>query len=803
MSQLTKPPVVMVTETDTDGAGGIRGWARELALGLRFAVTGGRRGWIRTALTAFGVGLGVAMLLVASSIPQMLENRDGRGDARQIAKYDSEKASDRSFLYFPNNTVYRDTTVTGMLLQAEGKGDIAAPPGLTELPKPGEMAVSPALAELLSAPEGALLKDRLPYKVTATIGDTGLTGPNELAYYAGTSSLTEAGAGGRSEGFGGGPRFSEPLNGILLLIVLIAFIALLLPVAVFISTAVRFGGEQRDRRLAALRLVGADRSMANRIAAGESLCGALLGLLVGGGLFALARHWASAVTVWDIAAFPSDLSPAPALITLIAVAVPAAAILVTLFTLRSVSIEPLGVVRNSTPRTRKVWWRVLMPVLGLVLLLTQTGSISMGGTSINSLLIGAGALMVLVGITALLPWLVEAVVKRLDGGPVAWQLATRRLQLSSGTAARAISGIVVAAAGAIALQTLFSSVEGNFITPTGADTEQAHLHVSSQVRDGAEARAKLGQYADSRGVAGLVGIVESTANQTGPKPAGEEEFLFTALTVGDCASLRQLAKLPSCEDGDVFTVDKVDKYDQYTYYPRAGQKLSLGGNRNHGDAGEQLAWQIPADAKRVKALIDPSGERTGGVLATPSAVELAKLSKPWATAMLRLDFTTPNAMEHARNAVAELAPPPQRTIVREIELNEVNAKFAGIKTGLLVGATATMALIAVSLLVTTLEQLRDRKRLLAVLMAFGARRSTLCWSVLWQTAVPIGLGLVLATVGGMLLGQVLLLMVGTIATDWLVFLPIIGVGAGLILLITLLSLPPLWRMMRPDGLRSE
>lgn len=68
------------------------------------------------------------------------------------------------------------------------------------------------------------------------------------------------------------------MSAVLLLIIVMACVALLLPVAVFIGTAVRFGGEQRDRRLAALRLVGADQAMTRRIAAGESLCGALLGL---------------------------------------------------------------------------------------------------------------------------------------------------------------------------------------------------------------------------------------------------------------------------------------------------------------------------------------------------------------------------------------------------------------------------------------------------------------------------------------------------------------------------------------------
>ncbi|MGH1551863.1 hypothetical protein ACRAWF_06060 [Streptomyces sp. L7] len=51
---------------------------------------------------------------------------------------------------------------------------------------------------------------------------------------------------------------------------------------------------------------------------------------------------------------------------------------------------------------------------------------------------------------------------RLNSGSVSWQLAVRRLQLSSGTAARMVNGIAVAVAGAIALQMLFAGVEGDY-----------------------------------------------------------------------------------------------------------------------------------------------------------------------------------------------------------------------------------------------------------------------------------------------------------------------------------------------------
>lgn len=72
-----------------------------------------------------------------------------------------------------------------------------------------------------------------------------------------------------------------------------------------------------------------------------------------------------------------------------------------------------------------------------------------------------------------------------------------------------------------------------------------------------------------------------------------------------------------------------------------------------------------------------------------------------------------------------------------------------------------------------------------------------------MTAVPVVLGLALALAGGAGLGLALLSMAGKTTFDWSAVWPMVATGAGLVLLVTLFSLPPLWRMMRPDGLRTE
>ncbi|MFF8607295.1 FtsX-like permease family protein [Streptomyces sp. NPDC015346] len=780
----------------------IRTWARDLALGARFAVTGGRQGLLRTTLTAVGVGLGVALLLAAASLPNMLFVREVRESAREPdASYETVTPGPDTFLYVRAETLYRGDPVRGMLLRPEGPR-APLPPGAAKLPGPGEMLASPALGALLDSPEGALLRERLPYKVVGTIGDAGLIGPAELRYLAGSDTLTTDNYDGRGKTYGWSVP-AEQKNAFLLLLVVIACVVLLLPVLVFIATAVRFGGEQRDRRLAALRLVGADIAMARRISAGESLAGALLGLAVGAGVFAFARQFAGTVMIWDVNAFPSDVSPLPWLAALIVAAVPVAAVVVSLIALRGVAIEPLGVVRSATPKPRRPVWRLLLLLAGAALLVPSVGDVRIEETAIDTVAVAGGTALVLTGLTALLPWLVEAFVKRLRGGPVSWQLAVRRLQLSSGTAARTVSGIVVAATGAIALQMLFQAMQNDFMRVTNMDTARAQLETKVDAPNGDEALRTIEKLSKTAGVTGVVGTVESSVWRLGPLRKGEDFPPSTSIAVGDCASLKEFAALPSCADGDVFIAlahglgGPDDAWVAETAKP--GVAVALRDPDTH-PSGPPPTWRIPPSARTVDARLDPMGRVPFGVLATPSAIDASRLDSPEAGAMIRLDPTVPDAAEHVRNAVAALDP---LTRVDTLQNVERDAQFSSVRTGILVGATLTMALVASSLLVATLEQLRERRRLLSSLVAFGTRRATLGWSVLWQTAVPIVLGLALAVAGGLGLGVVLLRMIGKQVEDWWVFLPVTGVGAALIAGVTLVSLPLLWRLMRADGLRTE
>ncbi|MEV5269846.1 ABC transporter permease [Streptomyces werraensis] len=777
-----------------------RQWARDLALGVRFAVTGGREGWTRALLTAVGVGLGVALLLLTAAVPNLLDGRDRREDARQDNAYaqDTLRPSDDTLLVAHANSDFRDTDLRGRLVEAEGP-NAPVPPGVGELPKPGTMVVSPALKELLESDEGKLLRDRLPYDIVGTIGDPGLIGSQELAWYAGATGLAErldSPTVMRIDAFGADrSQYTEPLDPVLVMLTLVIFVVLLVPVAVFIATAVRFGGERRDRRLAALRLVGSDSRMTRRIAAGEALAGAVLGLVFGTVFFLAGREFAASVELFRVSVFPSDLNPSPLLVLLVAAAVPAAAVAVTLLALRGVVIEPLGVVRTARPARRRLWWRLLLPLAGVAMLVPMTGQGRDNG-DFNQYLVVGGVMCLLVGVTALLPWIVETVVARLGAGGLAWQLAVRRLQLSSGTAARMVNGIAVAVAGAIALQMLFTGIDDQYTRDTDKDVTLAQMQVD--LPDGLPMAPAAAEFEQTEGVRDVHALSSVYAYE---KPAGSEEPGRGAqLTVGDCSALRLVAKLTGCADGDVFMLTGADHDTDTPILNRPGRALHLEPGGTAGARGDAV-WTVPQAVQRVPSVQDPTGMLNSGFLLTPGALTPEVAQRMSGRLWLSVDESVPDVQDRVRNTAAAVDPLAHASTWAATERT---TRFDSIRTGLFVGATAVLFLIGASLLVSQLEQLRERRKLLSALVAFGTRRRTLSLSVLWQTAIPIGLGLALSAVVGTVLGAVLLRMTATpVRVDWGSVLGMTGVGAGVVALVTLLSLPPLLKMMRPDGLRTE
>lgn len=142
-----------------------------------------RRSRLATRYLAAVAGLSLAVALcLLSGVLQFLDRSAEKADARQfgpevaagctVGVTRSDQFDQRSY----------QRGVIGRVLRPRCDDEFAVPPGLTRFPSPGEVFVSPALAELRGAEPA--LAERFPV-ITGTIGPDGLLASNELSVIVG------------------------------------------------------------------------------------------------------------------------------------------------------------------------------------------------------------------------------------------------------------------------------------------------------------------------------------------------------------------------------------------------------------------------------------------------------------------------------------------------------------------------------------------------------------------------------------------------------------------------------------------
>lgn len=178
----------------------------DLVLGVRLAVGGGRTSWVRLVLGTIRIGLAVTVLLLAAAAPHAIAERNQR--ARAGIPVVSAIAGADPLYMAPGSTTFRGRSISLEYLSPGGPR-APLPPGLTRIPAPGEIVVSPDLATLLASDDGALLRPRFPGTITGTVGQDGLHDPHDLSAYFGADSTLRENA---VYAFGADARMTEPLT---------------------------------------------------------------------------------------------------------------------------------------------------------------------------------------------------------------------------------------------------------------------------------------------------------------------------------------------------------------------------------------------------------------------------------------------------------------------------------------------------------------------------------------------------------------------------------------------------------------
>jgi putative ABC transport system ATP-binding protein len=273
-----------------------------------------------------------------------------------------------------------------------------------------------------------------------------------------------------------------------------------------------------------------------------------------------------------------------------------------------------------------------------------------------------------------------------------------------------------------------------------------------------------------------------------------------SITVASCAAIRRMEGPLACRDGDVF--QQIGFGSAY----RPGMKLYtvVPPPASGGAATVYGHWTVPTTIRLLNrsTFLGPGGE----LLVTPGAfrgVTLPPDAQAWLLVHVRADRA--DGIEYVRNAVAGH---PLRTFVEDvsptISLNEDQQTFEQVRTGLLIGSLFTLGLAGVSLLVLALEQIRERRRPLAMLSASGVSRVVLARSLLWQVTVPVALGVVAAIATGLILAALVLRITHTnVVLDWGDVGIFSGAAVVLVLLVTVATLPALRNATRLAALRTE
>ncbi|HZM82117.1 MAG TPA: FtsX-like permease family protein, partial [Candidatus Limnocylindrales bacterium] len=444
-----------------------------LLLGLRMALTGGRESVARMVLMTIGIAVGMLLLLLSlTGLPARQTHIDRLAWHRTTGQ--SPPTAPDGAWWVAVTDRYAGQDVIRVNVAALGPRP-PVPPGVRRLPGPGEVVLSPALAELVRNVPDDQLRDRFPGRVIGTIGDEGLIGPAELVGIVGRTPEEMENIHGALE-IRGIEQPGEPLDLYELVGIMHGIVAMLIvgPVMVFVWVCTRIGGVRREQRFAAIRLAGASRWQIAALAAIETAAATLTGILLGWLGFQVSRPIvAGQMTLGHSASiFPQDLAVPAWQVILAMSAVMALSLGTTLVALRPAQITPLGVRQRARKRPPRLWR--LAPLAAGMLGLWYSSQASLDqANGITTPLVAAVSLFsplsILVGLVLAGPlvclWVGRGLA-RLSGG-VATVIVANRIAVDPYSTFRAVSGSAVA----MFVATLLGMIPayGGLISPTAED----------------------------------------------------------------------------------------------------------------------------------------------------------------------------------------------------------------------------------------------------------------------------------------------------------------------------------------------
>jgi hypothetical protein len=780
-----------------------------IRLGWRLAVAGGRSGLIVTGLTALAVAFGTAILLFALAFEPALATRYDHSAWRDTRAELDLATADHGLMLSRTDDHWAGLRVTRMDV-AGLSPDAPVPPGLDRIPSVGQAYVSPSLAALIATNPADVLADRFG-PIAGTITDAGLMAPDELAAVVGRDPASLRNDGARVvtalDGTGSIPM---PSNDLVRVLVVVAVVGALAPVAVLVATATRLSAARRERRLAAFRLAGATPWQVIILAAIEALAATIPGALAGVALFFAVRPLIARVPLMQATWFPdSILPPLGSAVALLAL-IPVMGVVAAVIALRRLNVSPLGVQRRERPgplrRRRLLPLAASLAGFAATLIVMAVNLADVSDWILWAL--GGSFLAIIVGIALAGPWVtvvVGSILTRLAPGPVGL-LAGRRLLDDPRASFQAIGGVVMAVfigSTYLAMATVISSLA---VTADQLAVRPDVLQASVPGGDVTSVDAAVATLRATPGVEATAVLREILVTPAG---AAEGTTLTDFAVVADCQAL--VATLAA--DGLTCGTGLEHLGPGGTPLPD-GTALSMMflGQNWWAPSGpvHDVALSIPADRVDRYAPVGLTAGVARGlprVIVEPAAVGNDLGAFVPTRIVVRTDGS-PAAIERARTPLEAAMP---TSLVETVWEQTADATASTTELGRVVslGVIVAMLIAGATLAIAVITGLLERRTPFALLRLSGMSVRRLQAVLLLEAAAPLTGVAVLSAVLGAGVAQLLLriLLVGrpdvSVPGPDIGVLVLLGIATGGALAVVVAALPLVPRITDTEATRFE
>ena len=682
-------------------------------------------------------------------------------------------------------------------MQKSGDNSPEIAPGL-QAPNPGEFYASPALADYITEhPEEHLeyrygkLIGELPESIVPMRDDFYAIRGSDYPIRNGQIYLWEGDADDETTAIGTpvddlamysfddyevDSYFDSASYNISKAVIYAGIIILLFPVIMLVSIATRLGSVQREQRYAALRLIGVTNGQVTSIIATESFVSTLIGIVVGWLLYLLVHPLLYNFTLSESRAWPSTIDVTVTQALVITGLTLAMSLFANWWGMRRVRTSPLGISQKQKMEKKPGWWRILPLLVSLAVLIFMTVHEPTNNDEtlmmINAFLLLIVAMMFsLVIVTPWLTYHLAQLVSRFTKRPTVL-IGTKYVRAHARAIARSVSGVVLA---------LFA---GSFYI---------------------------------LGTSGVAALEAKSIDNNGYSILRDNTTIIQGLT-GDQSN--QLSRGLAEHNTDFAMMSRTNTFDQIGDYV-AGECLALNNYIDGLDCGQgKLAaidfYLATSDARQIIYAND-SDELNAKIRDNIEQIYTANDQDANVDKLMsqRGDTYISNVAsddtEKLRSAIAKLAGGSQPTGTIKVnsaaeaktpDINPAIESLAGLAYG---GMAVTMAVAIISITVSTIGSLLERRRSMYMLRLSGMQVSELEHMVMIESLIPlIIMSLVSAGIGAW--GGVVFTNIGsstlrpTITPTYI----LVVIGSLVIAAIVIrLVLPMINRLTSPEANQTE